>query len=204
MTQDEDHVLIGLALVQQCWRESVSEYLPILTKQQFVREYKKGTFGNASITWDTPADLEKAGYKDGLVHLRSRIIGGPGAYNVGSECALHLWQDQPNPSDFYVSAMAPHSKGTIQGELQLSERGLWLEYNTLQLPMREAFAKQRLTACGIIVNSILQHFMFPSSYDWLQVLLDRYKDHVIEFSCFSIPWGTVPHENVVWWECRRY
>jgi hypothetical protein len=175
---------------------------PITTKQQFVREYKKGTFGNAAPTWNSIVTLEESGYK-GLVHLRSREPGGVGYYNLEVDEALHRWW-RKGSKEWYCSGMAPHYCGTIQGELQLTDKGLWLEYNLLQLPMRDAFAQQRLTAKGIMASTLIKQFMFPNSYDWLQVLLEQYHDHIIEFSCFAIPWGTIPHENTIWWECRRY
>ena len=42
------------------------------------------------------------------------------------------------------------------------------------------------------------------SVEWIYELLENYPDHVIEFNCFTEPWGTLPGYNVVFWEGRSY
>lgn len=100
--------------------------------------------------------------------------------------------------------MAPHDKQTLQGEVQLSERWLDLRYTFVKKPMRESLAEQELYASGLKAIWLLKTYFDPASYDWLQHLFDAYPGHVIEFSCFSVNWGTIPNRNTVVWECRLY
>lgn len=178
-------------------------YPPVTSKQDFVRRYSRGEFGNHSPTWNTPVELEQSNYK-GLVHLRCRRIGGGGAYNVGPECALHLWQDQPDPSIFYCSGMAPHTKGTLQGEFGYVGGNFCLTYNTQQIPMRDGFKIETLHSSGILAWFLLQQHMCPNSFEWAKHLLTWYSGHIIEFSSFSVNWGTLPHHNTAFWEVRDY
>ena len=57
---------------------------------------------------------------------------------------------------------------------------------------------------GLSATQILQAKMNDLSWQWLNYLLEEYPDHVVEFSCFSKCWGTVPGYNTVFWEVRRY
>ena len=109
-----------------------------------------------------------------------------------------------DPSLLYISAMAPTEKQVLQGEVP---RGLWgldLLYTTVARPMREALQVASRSVGGIIAVSLLQQYLCPNSYDWLMHLLDSYPGHVVEFSTYSVEWGTVPGYNTVFWEVRRY
>lgn len=182
----------------------IREYPPILTKQQFVREYKKGTFGNRAPTWDTLDQFLGSGYRGGLLHLRSRIAGGETYYNLTEEALIAKWLRVSNPKSWYCSAMAPHHKGLIQGEVQQGIKGLELYYAPALVPMREALAKEGKQVYGSLAVRLLKENLCPNSWEWLNVLLDRYPEHVIEFSSFSVCWGTLPKFNTVVWECRLY
>lgn len=173
-------------------------YPPVLTKADFVRRYKAGEFGNHAPTWNTVKELEESGYK-GEVHLRNRVAGGATFYNLSVRMAVHLWKGKER--GYYCSGMAPHQYNLVQGELQDGNITFTTEVG---LPMREALAKRTQHARGIIANILLQQFMCPNSWEWLQVLLYRYPGHVIEFSTFSRNWGTLPNYNTVFWEIRLY
>jgi len=180
---------------------------PIRTKRQFVREYQKGTFGNRAPTWNTLAEFQASGYR-GLVHIRNRVAGGPTWYDIPAQEVAQTWTDLVRKGikadSLYLSGMAPHHKGTIQGEIRRDELWLTLTYCSAKLPMRESMANGASTAHGLAATMMLRHYMDPASFDWVMDLLDMYPDHVIEFSCFSIPWGTIPNRNTVVWEVRQY
>jgi hypothetical protein len=72
------------------------------------------------------------------------------------------------------------------------------------LPMREALVVESKTTVGIQAKMLLDWALNSASREWLDYLLDTYKDHVIEFSAFDCCWGTVPRQNAVWWEVRKY
>lgn len=189
------------------------KYPPVLSKIDFVRRYRLGEFGNCSPTWDSYDDWAANGFQSTtpgqLYHIRNRVAGGPTFYNVPESELSFRWHDLvfrgTKPETLYISAMAPHDRGTIQGELMQSERGsLYLLYTRGKKPMRDALAESSHEARGIVALTLLKHYLCPKSYDWLQVLLSRYPEHVIEFSCFSVEFGTLPGFNTCFWECRLY
>ena len=179
---------------------------PVLTKTDFVRRYLAGEFGNRAPTWDTLEQCLRSGYK-GLIHIRNRVKGAKTWYNVPHDRLKQAWLEAIQcfpPEKLYLSAMAPTEKTVIQGEVQ---RGLWyldLTYTTVRKPMREALAQECRTAKGLTAIRLLKTYLCPNSYEWLWYLLDEYEDHVVEFSTYSVCWGTVPGYNTVFWEVRKY
>lgn len=182
------------------------EYPPVLSKADFVRRYALGEFGNASPTWNTPDEFNLgASFRCGRrFHLRNRVAGGATFYNMCRWEIFSKWIHQPNPGDWYASEMAPHHLGTLQGEVYMGNKGLELLFTFEQLPMRDALAKWRDTRWGLVASSMLQCYLCPNSWEWLNILINRYPEHVIEFSSFRKEWGTVPGYNTVFWEVRKY
>jgi hypothetical protein len=187
------------------------KFPPVLNKKDFVERYKAGEFGNCAPTWNSLTDWMEEGspFYLGTFHIRNRIAGAPTFYSIPGHALEEMWnaviRDGLKESDLYISAMAPHEHSTIQGELMQSERGsLDLFYSTLKEPMRGALLKDSHRAMGITCLGILRTYLCPKSYDWLQILLSRYPEHVIEFSSFSVEWGTLPGYNTCFWEVRQY
>lgn len=189
---------------------------PVKTKRDFVVRYSAGEFGNASPTWDGLTDWGKSEWpqyawtdNSQLFHIRNRIAGGPTYYDLPIEMVATNWHhlvcDKNVPADsLYISAMAPTSKTLFQGEVMQTPTGLALYYTTVAKPMREALKVSNASVSGIIAVSLLRNYLCPNSYDWMQILLDRYPGHVIEFSTYSTCWGTLPNFNTVYWEIRLY
>ena len=182
---------------------------PVLTKRDFVARYKAGEFGNASPSWDSVAEFVASGYDGGPVHLRNRVKGGPTWYDVppgrvGRQFEQIVTSGLAKGSDIYVSAMAPTPRTLMQGEVMQTPDGLSFYGTYVRKPMRDALATDAWTVYGITAVARLRWAMCPKSYDWLQVLLDRYPDHVVEFSSYGVQWGTLPGFNTVFWEVRRY
>lgn len=181
---------------------------PVRNKLDFVPRYKAGEFGNHSPSWDTVEELVASNYF-GPVHFRNRIAGGPTWYNVPSFCAKNWMENlvengSLDPALIYLSAMAPHRFNVIQGEVRQDTEHLHVWYSTApNLPMRDALEKEHLAAEGLRASLLLQEAMDPVSWDWLNYLLEAYPDHVVEFSTFSVGWGTLGW-NTVFWECRLY
>lgn len=181
---------------------------PVLSKKDFVRRYAQGEFGNASPTWDN-FDLWQSSHLvlGDLYHIRNRVAGGKTWYNVHWSRLLSAWQiavEKCVANQLYISAMAPTEKTLFQGEVQ---RGLWgldLHYTTVAKPMREALKVWSDHLQGILVNRLLERYLCQRSQDWLWHLLETYPDHVVEFSTYSVEWGTVPGYNTVYWEVRAY
>jgi hypothetical protein len=190
-------------------------YRPVRTKLDFVDRYIAGEFGNRSPTWGTIDEWlehEQPNPNEGvLYHIRNRVAGGPTFYNVEGKDLPKKWKEcvakGARPSMLYISRMVPKEveKGLlIQGEVMQGVHGLDMFYSVLPRPMREALSLTGVRAAGSIASSLLQSRMDPGSWDWLNELLLRYPDHVVEFSTYRTPWGTIPNRNTVIWEVRRY
>jgi hypothetical protein len=165
-----------------------------------------GEFGNKGPNWDTMEEFLASGYA-GLVHLRNRRAGGPTYYNVPAAEVVRKWKETgaiDEPSQWYLAAMAPTDKTLFQGEVQQTPLGLSLYYSTVVKPMRDSLREGGQQVQGIISVSLLKHYLCHNSLDWLYVLLERYPDHVVEFSTYGVNWGTLPGFNTVIWEVRMY
>lgn len=189
--------------------------LLVLSKRSFAERYNRcsgfaqSEFGNASSTWNNYDDWLAGDCRSGLFHIRNRVAGGPTFYKVEPDNMEATWQKalriQP-ASLWYISEQVPEyieKSLRLQGEVMLAPWGYELTYSTVRKPMRDALAEQTLTTRGLRALLLLQYAMDAVSYDWLQVMLDRYAGHVIEFSSYDYTWGTLAW-NTIFWECRLY
>lgn len=185
---------------------------PVLTKADFVKRYAAGEFGNRSPTWQTFEEWYDATVREwrsvGSVnsyHLRNRTAGGTTYYALSWPNLYEVWVEQSDKKAWYCSAMCPHEHNLLQGEVMLTTEGVYLNYSTVVgKPMREALAEESKHAYGLRAIFLLKQALNPVSYDWLQVLLDLYPDHTVEFTALSVEWGTLPGYNTLFWEVRRY
>ena len=180
---------------------------PVLSKEDFVLRYEKGEFGNQAPTWNTIQEFLESDYF-GLVHIRNRVKGGPTWYNIDVREIYRVWNKILNtgikPQELYISGMASHERGTIQGEVCQSSNFLDLTYCSARLPMRIALQEKATYVNGLEAVGLLKKHMNANSYGWFCDLLETYPEHVVEFSCFEVNWGTIPGHNTVFWECRKY
>jgi hypothetical protein len=179
---------------------------PVLTKVDFVRRYQVSEFGNRAPTWDNIEEFLQSQYR-GLVHIRNRAAGGPTWYDVPAENVMTMYysildRNKATEKSLYFSGMAPTEKTTFQGEVVQSTNYLDLFYSHVPLPMRGSLLQGGRQVSGLKALWLMKTYMDPSSFDWVQELLEEYPGHVIEFSCYSANWGTVPHRNTVIWEVR--
>lgn len=198
----------------------VCVFPPVLTKRDFVRRFNLGEFGNRTMTWDCIDTLMQAYGLFGqiadadLIHIRNRIAGGRTWYNVPMKYVADVYGNEVlasglEPRQVYFAQMAPTARTLIQGEIQQADindgrHGLELLYSTVRKPMRDALAESQRFVSGIIARELLRHYMDAGSFDWMNVLLERYPGHVIEFSVYDCCFGTVSSRNTIWWEVRRY
>ena len=185
----------------------------VLTKHDFVRRYKMGEFGNASPTWDSirgfSLDANVWNGNWGLFfHIRNRVASGPTWYNVWRPSVCKVWEKVclagVDPSQLYISAMAPTEKTLFQGEVVQGLHGLDLTFTRVRKPMRDALAERCGHVSGAIVVVMLEHWLNDKSLEWLKCLLKDYPFHAIEFSVYDCCWGTIPGYNTVFWEVRLY
>ena len=184
--------------------ENKVEFPPVLTKKDFVRRFMADEFGNRGPNWRRLSDYLEAGYV-GLVHIRNKQAGGPTFYEVLADQVADLWIQMGCSEDtHYLAGMAPTDRTILQGEVRRSERGLELTYTRVAKPMRDALRESTFTTYGLSAKCILIDALNDRSLEWLYTLLDRYPDHVIEFSAYLTHWGTLPGYNTVFWEVRSY
>jgi len=176
-----------------------------------VTRYQKGEFGNAGPTWltvqdwlDDPQGHGTTGWNGPrLFHLRNKVPGGPTFYDLTVNQVLSKVEAlQSSISDFYLSEMAPTSQTLIQGEVKRGLMGLELRYSQERMTMRAALQTSQETTAGLRAVFLLRKYLDASSYDWLMELLDLYQNHIVEFSTYSVCWGTLPNRNTVFWEVR--
>jgi len=183
-------------------------FKPVLAKGDFARRYRLGEFGNASPTWESLEAFQRDSPDEGLYHLRNgRVAGGVTYYKQTPAQVVERWGGVSDPSAWYCSQQVPlgvEQSLRLQGEVMRTERGLYLYYSTVPLPMRDALRQRAESVYGIMAGLLLRDALCWNSYEWLGVLLDRYPDHVVEFSTYGIPWGTLPHYNTIFWEVRLY
>lgn len=184
---------------------------PVLTKEDFVKRFQQGEFGNRSPMWSSLKEYfaNPLEHKYDLLHLRNRVKGGPTWFNipydkVGESAKTAISKGLVRESDLYVAAMCPTEKTTFQGEVRQTEEGLYIYGSRVAKPMRESLKEGgehyfRLHAVGMLLT-----YMDQNSREWLEHLLHSYPDHVIEFTCLSQCWGIEPGYNTLFWEVRFY
>jgi hypothetical protein len=192
----------------------------ITSKAEGIALFKRGAFGNTIRQWDSPATAIAAGYTGSLVVRSTRPASPYCRYGIGHAAAEALIAEAVaagyRPDEMYVNEFVdddPSVVRILQGEVCRGPGGLWLNYTTLDLPMRPALAQGGRHAYGLQAKMLLQSHLDPGSYDELMDLLDTFDDctnrgmptsHVVEFSCWGQWIGDVPGRNSILWETRAY
>lgn len=188
---------------------------PILTKLDNYRRCHAGEYGNRLLQWASIEEWKASGY-DQPVCMRTALHagGGPKAFNVAPEeveAQAATWVKLGVPRDrIRLSEMADGMRVlqgqyfngicTIDGEVH---NGVFkLTFATGPIPV--ALSRHQKTVYGLTATLLIRHFMTPSSYSDWQELLNRYSDHVLEFSVWESCVGDIPGRNAVVWEVRRY
>jgi len=145
----------------------------------------------------------------GATRLGFRQVGVPGGLHEVVAATDALWTAyrwRLAGRDFVIDETAPDERNTLQGELVRTARGLegYLGVRTGKR-MRLAMAEGLLTPRrGVEVQLLLDQFMDASSREDVNYLLDRYDGAVIEFCCYDLNVGVLPHRNTIIWEVRHY
>jgi hypothetical protein len=175
------------------------------------KRLRSGDFGNALRTWDS-LKAQRADHYYGELSLRCKDrIEGPslvGVPAIPTALTLRRLLQFANyhgleEDEIMLGERAPDHRITIQGEVMTGLYGPELRYSCLQTHMRAAM-REDCHAYGLAALTILQDHLSPSSYEDLQALLELYPDHVIEFTTFDGPVGSLPGRNTVIWEVRLY
>ena len=179
----------------------------VATKQQFYREFYKGSFGNHGPMWRTFDEYWQSGYSEPIA-IRTLGIGTRCDYFIPRDAVADRMQsflaDGWKVDQLNFSAQIPEEDKLIQGEVMQTFEGLSLLYSRSLLPMRQALATEPQRAAGLKARFLLQSAMDAASFDWLFELFDRYPGHAVEFTTLRYPWGVIPGMNTVFWEVRDY
>jgi len=176
---------------------------PVLTKADFYRRFLTGEFGNRGGIWSSFKELWDSGY-GGLVMVRSQRPGGICEANLTTAEAWTINQKHGHRERLTFSAMCPHDRQTINGELHRDHRGLCLMYSHVKKPMRDSLREGGRQVFGLTAQHALRANVYAPDYEWLMELLELYPGHVIEFTAFEIFWGVLPRSKCSVWECRNY
>lgn len=181
----------------------------IKTKKQFYELYESGFFGNKPKTWRNLEEIEKSGYK-GTLTIRSKVgmARKKVKYLVPVENVKKELEELKSlgfpESDFSFSQYVPDDKLTIQGELMLSDKGLYLLYSQLKTQMNTALKEESKQAEGLQALFLLKKYLNPQSLEDLNALLELYPDSIIEFSAYECNLGNLKGRNTLIWEVRNY
>lgn len=171
---------------------------PVLSKSDFYKRFLSGEFGNMLRTWKNIEEFKKSKY-NGLVSVRSKSIGGKTRYNIPSTQVENIFKNE----DVIINEAAPDHLLIIQGEVMESVRFIELLYSPIKNRMKIALKKKSILKYGISALKTIQYCMDTHSYDWIRYLIHEYKDHVVEFSCYSQGLGTLGFNTIIW-EVRKY
>lgn len=197
--------------------------MEIRNKRKFFELWEAGVLGNRTRLWRDPEAAwswgEWQSARRGLPHnllipeIGFREIRKPGSAGAGKwekvpwSCVFETadrWKAEGR--EFVMDDGVPNEKQTLMGEIVRTERGME-GFITLAtpLPMRPAMAAGLMKHRSYLeTRLLLETYMDPSSRDDLDQILELYPDHAVEFSCFSVNVGILPHRNTMFWETRLY
>lgn len=185
---------------------------PVLTKADAWRRWIAGEWGNTIPSWYSLDEFYEEPNPPPCVALRYRgqVAGSPFClYDVPREDVPATVQRITRELGIDPKRIAVNSSTNcddallVQGEARRDPGGLYLFYTRAQKKMRLAFREHAAHARGAAALAIVDWAMDPPSREMFDYILDHYPDHVVEFSCWSIPWGTLCW-NTIFWEVRRY
>lgn len=177
----------------------------ILNKKQFYKLWLNGALGNKINTWNTYKELIKSGHKK-PVGLRSINQNNRFCFLYVNICDIKdlIKRNHLNEKDIIYCEHAPDGTNLIMnGELCELPDGLYLNYNTEMVTMRQAIPNFK-SIQGLKCKLYLKEILNPNSYNDLMFLINEYPDHIIELSVYNIDLGFLPNQNMIIWEVRRY
>jgi len=155
------------------------------------------------LTWE---DLLASGFK-GDIGIRNVRPGGcfvcPVPYWEWNAVRVILFSQGGIPAeDLRYNEAAPDEHCVFQGEVCRTYRGLELRYAIGRRKTHREAMKTASNVHGLAALEIVRAYV-P---DWpdVEVLLDLYDDHVVEFSTYEVPVGCIPGRHTLIWEVRLY
>ena len=179
---------------------------PIRSKDVMYRTLVAGGFGNTCPVYFSVGEWLRA--ENGGVPLwgvRSHTSGDPRArLDVPTAVVADYCRSVFGDHGFNITPMVDHMLA-FRGEVyDAGSRGLVLfgVAGRRELKWRPAFRQYGREYTGSAAAVVLRTVMNGNSYDDLQILLEQYPGHVVEFTALEREFGTVPGRNSVVWEVR--
>lgn len=177
------------------------------SKREFFRLREHGCVGNQLRMWTSISDvLQSDAEWIGFRELRTGA--GSGLHEVVRRFAAYetniRWFQEGRR--FIIDEAAPDHLVQLQGEVCRTIRG-WEGSLAIRsgVRMREAMSAGLLKPMvGLVVPTLLDHFVDPASRDDIDVLLQMYPEATIEFAAYSCNLGFLPGRNTLIWEVRNY
>jgi hypothetical protein len=177
----------------------------ITNKQQMYALLRSGFLGNTTPSYYNLEEWRPNRHQSQLWGLRSMIPNDPAGVLDLPTASVEAWVTANLKAGFSISPMVDQWL-TFRGEVLDGPGGLTLcgLFGLRDIKWRTAFARHLMTWEGVLATSILQQVMNENSYSDLWDLIERYPNHVIEFTCLDRCYGTIPHRNAIVWEVRDY
>lgn len=180
----------------------------ITSKHEMYRLLQSGRLGNTVPSWNL-GDIPESEWPSGHVGIRSKR---PLGFFVKTITLRELKQykqvSQPPDNDLVYYFAPPEQYATINGEIAWGSDypEMVLRYNTTQpLTNRTAMrSSNAIEVTGLRARMVLAHFVWERDLEALYDLLDTYVNAVVEFTSYSVPYGTIPGCNTIIWEVRNY
>lgn len=182
------------------------------TKTKMYKLLRAGKLGNIFRVFSSVEEVKKSGLKKVAVRYADRSATGKYFFEVTSvenidktvESLVRRGANREyllfNEGDFGIM-----DKMTIQGEVGEVGGNFELAYSQIPgITNREARIRGYIRAVGLKARLMLKYYMWWDDYEWILNLLDKYPEHIIEFTTYSVPVGGIPNRNTVIWEVRHY
>lgn len=179
---------------------------PIRSKDVMYSKLVAGEFGNTCPVYfsvDQWACRPSPCHKP-LWGIRSHTSGDPRAkLDVPTVEVIDYCRRTFGEHGFNITPMVDHML-TFRGEVYDGPRGIVLfgVAGRRELKWRPALRGYGREFTGSAARAILRAVLNGNSHDDLQILLEQYPGHVVEFTALDRNFGIVPGRNAVVWECR--
>lgn len=166
----------------------------IQSKHDYYTKYNAGYFGNRLRVWSRAWE---AAYSDCSLFMARSIKPGGNTISYLNKQGLQSINDLTHR----ISEQMPDEAIIIQGEYLPPD---YLMYSTVKMPMKDAFARERIHMCNTYARFLIKERMCAPAREKFDELIDEHgQDHVIEFSIYDRPVGILGWNTIIW-ECRSY
>lgn len=184
--------------------------MQINSKAEFFRLWEAGVLGNRLQIWRDEYEARHACFTQliDVVGFREIKLGAGSLAIVDRRDIFSTaieWRKLNR--NFMICQSAPDHLATVQGEVYRTVGG-WRGFIAAPVlngqRMRESLRSNARDCRGVEITELLDRYMDQNSRDDLEQLDELYPEHVVEFTCYSVELGQLPHRNTIFWEVRNY